>query len=182
MNKLVAAIAFGLVLTACGGAENASRDGTDEEAADATPPASATDTGDVPWPFFGGSHRNERAGVGESSITAASAPDLGVAWEIHGVDGVTSTPTVVDGTVYIGDWAGSVRAMHVEDGSEVWTTELGIGVSSSPAAGADALFVANDAGALHRLDRRTGESCGVCRSTTTGPLGCGGHRYRSTTS
>jgi polyvinyl alcohol dehydrogenase (cytochrome) len=117
--------------------------------------ASVADTaGD--WVQFGHDLANSRLSPAPSGLTAATAPELHQRWAIDGLVGVTSSPTVVDGTAYFGDWTGAVHAVDVATGDEVWTTPLGGSVIGSVPVAGDALF-ASSGRSVFRLDRGTGE-------------------------
>jgi polyvinyl alcohol dehydrogenase (cytochrome) len=120
------------------------------------PVESTVDVGDEGWVQFGHDLANSRLSTGPSALTATTAPDLQEAWRQDGLSGVTSSPTVVDGTAYFGDWAGSVHAVDVATGDEQWTTELGGSVIGSVPVDGDALF-ASSGTTVFRLDRATGE-------------------------
>ena len=68
---------------------------------------------------------------------------------------MTSTPAVVDGVVYFGDWAGNVVALKASDG--VWKKATGKGLlSGSPNVTADAVYIGGDGGWVHALKRSDG--------------------------
>ena len=127
-----------------GGATTATTDGTAAAAADAA------------WPWFGPDLALSRYAASESVLTAESAGDLAEQWHLELGTGMSSTPAVVDGVVVFGDWDGVVHAVEAGSGQEVWATELGGQVMSSPTVDGDAVYVATN-GDLHRLDRATGE-------------------------
>lgn len=109
------------------------------------------------WRTFGYDLANSRANTSEAVVTSESVGTLSPAWQLEGTDGVSGTPSVVDGTVYYGDWAGVVHAVAADDGAEVWSTELEGGqVMSSVTVVDDALFVTTNQ-LLYRLDRTTGD-------------------------
>jgi polyvinyl alcohol dehydrogenase (cytochrome) len=110
------------------------------------------------WPEFGFDAGNTRHNPDEAVITPDNVGELEELWSIDGLDGVTSTPTIVDGVVYVGDFTGAVHAYQAEDGAEVWTTELDAGaVYGSPAVAGDRVFAGDQRGFLHALDRESGE-------------------------
>jgi polyvinyl alcohol dehydrogenase (cytochrome) len=117
---------------------------------------SVVDTGDAGWVQFGHDLANSRLSPDPSPLTADSAGDLRERWRVDGLSGVTSSPTVVEGTAYFGDWAGTVHAVEVASGDEVWSTELGGSVIGSVPVDGDALF-ASSGTTVYRLDRATGE-------------------------
>jgi|APHM01.1.fsa_nt_gi FOG: WD40-like repeat len=54
-------------------------------------------------------------------------------WSLHTGDRVMSSPTVVDGTVYVGSNDGNLYALAADDSTEQWAFNTGTGVVPSPA-------------------------------------------------
>lgn len=108
------------------------------------------------WEQFGHDLANSRFAADETLVTPDTVGDLTPTWSVDEVVGVTSTPTVVDGVAYFGDWTGSVHAVDPIDGTEVWTAELGGSVIGSVPVGADLVYAASGT-TLYGLDRATGE-------------------------
>src|SRR5262245_37411514 len=73
------------------------------------------------WRSYGYDTANSRSAG--SNITPANVATLHEKWRIDGIDGVTSTPAVMDGVVYFGAWDGSVRAVDADDGTPRWTRQ-----------------------------------------------------------
>lgn len=61
-------------------------------------------------------------------LLALDASDGSELWSVTAEDTITSPPTVVDGTAYVGTEAGTVRGYDVADGSEVLTAEPDVGI------------------------------------------------------
>src|SRR5690606_37029772 len=132
-------------LAACGGGE----DGDDGDGAGGAPPA---------WPRMGLDLANTRAATGETGIGPGEVAGLEPAWQVDGLMGVTGTPAVVDGTVYVGDWTGHLRALDAATGAERWAHELGSGyVGGSPAVAGDVVVVGTFDARIVAVDRATGE-------------------------
>jgi outer membrane protein assembly factor BamB len=78
-------------------------------AALAVPAARATEPTPVcSWPMYG--HDPARSFVtpeGCSAVTPLSARTLHLKWVVPTADVITASPTVVDNTVFAGDWAGN---------------------------------------------------------------------------
>jgi polyvinyl alcohol dehydrogenase (cytochrome) len=111
---------------------------------------------DSEWSFFGHDLHNTRSNTVETAIDRDSVADLQLLWEHTGVE-TTSTPAVVDGVVYFADWDGRVFARSVEDGAEVWTSDVSdTSISASLAVTDDHVFVGDQAGTFYALDRQTG--------------------------
>jgi outer membrane protein assembly factor BamB len=76
----------------------------------------------------------------------------------HGTDGgVSSSPAVAGGTVYVGSADGSVYALSAADGSEQWTYGTGDGVGSSPAVDDGTVYVGSLDGSVYALSAANGE-------------------------
>ncbi|HEX9058143.1 MAG TPA: hypothetical protein VF818_11495, partial [Ktedonobacterales bacterium] len=60
----------------------------------------------------------------ETLISGATAPDLTVFWTQHGSSVISTQPTVANGLIYWGDWAGNEHATTLW-GENVWSTNLG---------------------------------------------------------
>ncbi|MDD9940183.1 MAG: PQQ-binding-like beta-propeller repeat protein [Myxococcales bacterium] len=137
------------------------------EMSGATPTETPAQTGmmpDVPsptvggtdsWQMFGYDLANSRANTAEEAISAATVPNLQMRWQFTGA-ATTSTPAVMDGTVYLPTWDGTVRALSLQDGTEVWTARVPNLVDSSPALTETQVFVADNAGFVHALARADG--------------------------
>lgn len=109
------------------------------------------------WADFGNGAANHRSVTG-TGVTAGSIASVEEAWRLDGLSGVTGSPAVLDGIAYVGDWAGTVHAVEVGTGAEVWSTDLGDqSISASAAVTDDQVFVGDYGGVLHALDRATGD-------------------------
>src|SRR5262249_47965821 len=82
---------------------------------------------------------------------------LALRWHVDGLSAVTSTPAVVNGFVYFGDWSGVFHARRASDGAEIWNRQLGSALRSSPLVAGDRVYVAESNGPLHALNDRTGD-------------------------
>ena len=92
-------------------------------------------------------------GVLGSGTAAAAGGD--VVWEFETGDDVDSSPTVADGTVFVGSADNNVYALDARDGTERWTYETGSGVRSSPTVVNGTVFVGSgpvESGAVYALD------------------------------
>jgi polyvinyl alcohol dehydrogenase (cytochrome) len=116
----------------------------------------SVETGASGWTQFGHDLANSRWSPDEVTITPETAAELTQAWAVEGIVGVTSSPTVVDGVAYFGDWTGAVHALDVATGDRVWRVELGGSVIGSVPVDGGALFASTGV-TLYRLDRATGE-------------------------
>src|SRR5262249_18585003 len=107
------------------------------------------------WPVFNHDDQNSRAAT-ERQISADNVGQLTPRWRVDGLSGVTSTPAVVNGVVYFGDWSGVFHARRTSDGTEIWTRRLGSAIRPSPLVAGHRIYVQESNGKLHALDRSTG--------------------------
>ena len=113
---------------------------------------------DAAWVRFGHDLANTRAVAGETTLDTGTVSDLAPAWEVDGILGVSGTPAVADGMVYLGDWTGHLRALDAESGDEVWQHELGGGyVGGSVAVDDTQVVVGTFDARIVSLDRASGE-------------------------
>ncbi|HET9611704.1 MAG TPA: PQQ-binding-like beta-propeller repeat protein [Acidimicrobiales bacterium] len=142
----LAALVAGVV--ACGGGDDGP--GSGDASAAARPTAE--------WVRLGYDLANTRAAVGETVIGPGTVADLRPAWELDGVKGVTGTPVVAGGEVYVGDWTGHLRALDAGTGDERWAHDLGGGyVGGAVALDDDVVVVGTFDARLVAVDRATGE-------------------------
>ncbi len=133
-------------LAACGD----DGDGGDDGGAAEVPP--------VEWVRVGYDLANTRAVEDEVTIGPDDVSELAPAWEVTGLDGVSGTPAVVDGTVYVGDWTGHVRALDAASGEELWAQQVSPGyIGGSVAVDGDRVVAGTFDARLVALDRDSGE-------------------------
>jgi outer membrane protein assembly factor BamB len=74
------------------------------------------------WPEYGaGPALTFEVPHGCSSIDSGNVSTLLPKWFFHTKDSVTASPTVVDGTVYVGSWDGTFYALDAATGAEKWS-------------------------------------------------------------
>jgi hypothetical protein len=86
-------------------------------------------------------------------------------WNFTTDDFVFSSPTVLDGTVYVGSYDGNVYALNGTDGTENWNFTTGGGVFSSPTVLDGTVYVGSDDGNVYGLDASDG---GILGQFSTG--------------
>lgn len=159
VRRVVGLLVLAALLGACASdddAEPAGDSATDGPSSTAPIEEATVENGGAGWTQFGHDLANSRLNPDEAVVTAATAPDLAEHWSVDGLVGVTSTPTVVDGVAYFGDWTGAVHAVDPMTGDEAWRTELGGSVIGSVPVEGEAVF-ASSGTTVYRLDRATGE-------------------------
>ena len=90
--------------------------------------------GGPPWPPFGNTsnwptyeYAANRSGfnTGENTLSVANASQLQMVWNKSLPGPVFGSPTVVNGTVYVGSWDGCEYALSAATGDQDWKTCLG---------------------------------------------------------
>lgn len=74
------------------------------------------------WPSYG--HDAQHTFAARTTLTKSSVTSLRRAWFFPTGDDVSATPTVVDGTVYVGSWDDYFYAVNLESGALRWKVRL----------------------------------------------------------
>jgi outer membrane protein assembly factor BamB len=111
------------------------------------------------WPNF-------RNGKDLRGIAVSALPDQPeLMWELPTHDGITSTPAIANGKVYVAALSGHVFCLELKTGEEIWRyrtipnddpEEFAPGFNAPVTLSAAAVYVGDEDGTLHALDRRTG--------------------------
>jgi outer membrane protein assembly factor BamB len=115
------------------------------------------------WRMFGRDLRNSSYVEGGGPVKRAET-----VWEYETGSSVLSSPSVVDGTVYVGSWDGTVYALNVDEGQVVWEFETEDDVpetysaysgrvGSSPCVAEDRVLFGSWDGNIYAVDRKRGE-------------------------
>ncbi len=97
-------------------------------------------------------------GNAEHSSAAASGPsNLTLAWNYTTDGSVISSPSIVDGIVYVGSQDTHLYALGASNGSLIWKFKTQDYIVSSPAVAGGKVFTGGDDGYVYCLDARTGE-------------------------
>jgi outer membrane protein assembly factor BamB/PKD repeat protein len=78
-------------------------------------------------------------------------------WKVLTDDSVQSSPTVIDGTVYVGSFDGRLYAIDADDGTVNWTFETDAPVRASPVVANGTVYIGNDNGVVIAVDGSTGD-------------------------
>jgi len=105
------------------------------------------------WPAFG----REAANTGHNPGVTGPRTDVGAAWRFDTGGHVTSSPAVVDGTVYVGSRDDGVYAVDAASGEEVWRFGTEGDVASSPAVTDGTVYVGSSDGRMYAVDAASGE-------------------------
>jgi outer membrane protein assembly factor BamB len=120
-----------------------------------------------------GSCQDDVPGVG-GEVVAFDGATGRVRWRrVHGRD--ESSPVVVDGLVYGGDWSGEVYALDAETGAPRWTFRTGAEVKGSAALDAGRVFIGSYDGHVYAFDARDGTL--LWRASAQPRLGTRGRFY-----
>ncbi|MWV39628.1 PQQ-binding-like beta-propeller repeat protein [Natrialba sp. INN-245] len=103
------------------------------------------------WPKY----RYDLPNTGHAPTETGPEPPVSVRWMFETGRG-SSSPAVVDGTVYIGSVDGNVYALDETDGSEQWRFGTDGSVNSSPAVANGTVYVGSDDGTIYALDATSG--------------------------
>lgn len=96
-------------------------------------------------------------GLGDNTIYALDA-DTGTQQWRHIMSNVLSSPTVVDGTLYVGNGDSKIYALYTANGTERWNFTTGNFVSASPAVVNGTLYIGSTDNKLYALSGSTGNS------------------------
>jgi len=118
------------------------------------------------WPKYCGNASMSGTPTGSSLISVATIPRLTLAWKTPLNGPIASAPSVLRGTLYVGDWGGFETAIDVQSGEVLAQANLGrteapqcnpstLGITSSPAIDGDIVYVAGGDDAFYALDRDT---------------------------
>jgi outer membrane protein assembly factor BamB len=97
-------------------------------------------------------------GARDGFVYALGAADGKLRWRYdHEVSWINSSPAVADGVVYDGSSdAHFVQALDAATGRELWRTNVGSTVWSSPSVAGDQIYLGDGSGRVRVLDRRNG--------------------------
>ena len=73
-------------------------------------------------------------------------------WAFETGDGVFSSRTVADGTVFVGSGDSNLYAVDAASGEQQWATETGAVIESSPTVADGTVYVGSNDGNLYALD------------------------------
>lgn len=105
------------------------------------------------WGMYGGNVARTFSTECPSAIDRVTARTMVPAWIVPMPRTVTASPAVVDGTVYVGDWSGTMYALRLGDGTERWrfATEHSPGAAFGPIVSSAAVADVRVGSATRRL-------------------------------
>jgi len=97
-------------------------------------------------------------GARDGFVYALGAGDGKLRWRYnHEISWINSSPAIADGVVYDGSSdAHFVQALDAATGRELWRTNVGTTVWSSPSVAGEQLFFGDGSGRVRIVERRTG--------------------------
>lgn len=118
------------------------------------------------WPKYCGDLLMNGVASGETDIVASTAPSLRLLWKRTLSGPIASSPTVVGGRVFVGDWSGREWSLEAATGNLVATADLGttaapqcdpasLGITSAAASNGGLLYLAGGDDAFYALDPAT---------------------------
>lgn len=157
---LVAVVLAASACSADGGRDDADGPQTVE------PQSTAAVADGCDWPMWGQNPQRTFAQPCGSELSAQTAGQLNLEWSHTTEDVITASVAVVDGTVYAGDWSGTVVALDDATGEELWRFRTDHHepvysgqIVASPAVtdvdGVESVFVASGK-TMYRLDAASG--------------------------
>ncbi len=114
----------------------------------------------------------------EGEVIAFAAGFGKIRWRTK-IGPTESSPLVVDGFVYVGDWRGRVYALDAATGRVRWTFQGKGRIKSGIARSGDRLYVGTYDGYLYALSAKTGKA--IWRTRTQDRLGGRGYLYSTPT-
>ena len=117
------------------------------------------------WPKYCANLEMTGVAAGERAISPPSVPSLRLAWTDTLTGSIASSPTVVAGRVYVGDWSGSEWSVDADTGAVIATAYLGttyvwycnpprLGITSAAVADSGTLYLAGGDDAFYALDAK----------------------------
>jgi len=115
--------------------------------------ASHTFLANTNWQQFGYDPAQSRTNPYENVITSTNVSNLTLDWSYPTVNGITSSPAMVNGVVYIGAYA-TMWAFNAKTGRELWNYRTNNSISS-PAVVNNVVYIGS-AGTVYALNAKTG--------------------------
>jgi polyvinyl alcohol dehydrogenase (cytochrome) len=121
---------------------------------------------DHDWPKYCADAEMTGQAHGESRISASTVTTMRPAWQTPLAGSVASSPTVVAGRVYVGDWGGMEWVIDASDGHVLASTDLGTtpmgrcappvqGITSAAAYDGGIIYLAGGDDSFYALDAAT---------------------------
>jgi len=102
----------------------------------------------IDWSMWRSDPANSAHGTGPTN--------LALRWKFKTGAAVSSSPSIVDGVVYVGSHDKNIYAIDADTGSKIWTFATGYQVKSSPAVVDGKVYTGADDGNIYCLDAEDG--------------------------
>ena len=126
------------------------------------------------WPMF-------RCNPSRTGVTSGEAPDTNILrWKFHTGNIIHSSPSIVDGRLYIGSYDFHLYCIDSKNGTEIWKFKTNSNIDSSPAVYDNKVFIGSNDGKFYCLNIDNGlllwkkDTTGQIRSS---PLVSNGNVY-----
>jgi outer membrane protein assembly factor BamB len=115
------------------------------------------------WPMF---HHD----LGHTGYSTSKAPNTNnVLWSYSTGDSIDSSPSLIDGKVYVGSEDNKLYCLNATTGTHIWNYTTGGGVCSSPGIADGRVYIGSRDGRVYCLDATTGTH--IWNYTTGGAVG-----------
>lgn len=104
------------------------------------------------WSQYGYDDANTR----HAPENTGPVTDISPQWAVETGEGVSSSPAVADGTVYVGSYDDNVYALDAADGTKQWTFQMSNDVGSAPAVADGIVYVGKGDDSVYALDAADG--------------------------
>ena len=136
-------------------------------AAEKAPSATSKPVAANSWSSF-------RNGFDLLGIAQSTLPEkLTLQWKFEAGEMIVSTAAIVDGRVYVGSLNGQLFCLNLQDGKPIWSYRsitdpdpkaFAPGFKASPTVTADSIYIGDEDGVLHAIDRATGKQRWTAKS------------------
>jgi outer membrane protein assembly factor BamB len=90
------------------------------------------------------------------AVGTADAAPADVEWTYPTQGDIFASPTIADGTVYVGSFDGNLYAVDADTGAQKWEFDIGSDIRSSATVANGTVYVGSTGGALYAIDAETG--------------------------
>src|SRR3954451_19705690 len=113
----------------------------------------------VPFAPFCVAQSMFRGNLAHTGVYDATGPKQlgGVKWKFPAGGPIVTSPSIVDGVVYIGAMDGHLYAVDEQTGKEKWNFKSRMPIASSPAIADGVVYFVSSAGSLAAIDALTGK-------------------------
>ncbi len=107
-------------------------------------------------------------GQADQTIISNRPVSLTNKWQYRGEGGISSSPIVSEGRLYVGSNAGFLYALDMQTGQEIWRFQSEGRIEGTVAVANQIVFAANDAGYIYAIEATSGQE--VWHFQSNGPI------------